>query len=173
MRPWPWLWILLCSPVLASAQMPCVAINWDGYPSGIPYLGFFRVYVSQTSGQYRFCGSDPACVPVAIQVAIPDLVTEMPCAQIVVWAPGTYYLVMTAVSLDMSVESPPSNEVSFVIDGAPLTSIPPTTLPPPIGEMPPLPLPPPWPTVSPTQAPPPASRGGGISSTCMWQGTCR
>jgi hypothetical protein len=162
---------LLLSPAMAFAQAPCLSLEWD-YPEGQAHLGFFRIYLSQTKGQYQFCSDDPACLPAAMQVAIPEMATEMSCQQVVVWAPGTYSLVVTAVSLDMSVESPPSNEISFTMAGPPTPSpLPPVVAGPPT--MPDLPLPPPWPTVEP-YTPPPSSGASGdaISNTCMWSGTC-
>jgi hypothetical protein len=184
-----WCGVLL--PALVAAEMPCSQVDWD-YPTGYPQLGFFRAYVSKTSGSYQFCGDNQDCVPAAMEPSIGELVTALQCSAFVVWSPGTYYLVMTAVSQDLSDESWPSNEISFTIEGpASLppaddtpTSTPtttptttptatPTAKPTAVAGVPKdLPLPPPWRLPAPYQPPPGSGAGDAISKTCMWTGTC-
>lgn len=148
--------------------IPCATIDWE-YQTGYASIGFFRVYVSTVSGTYRFCGPDPTCLPSAVWPAFPELITEMSCANVLLWAPGTYYMVLTAVSLDMQEESAPSNEVSFEIPGAltPAPPVPPSPSPLPPPTYPPFPTWPPPVVLAPL---PSGSSGGNLSESCVWKG---
>jgi hypothetical protein len=162
---------LLGSVSLTTAQPVCGTLRWD-YP-GHPDLGLFRIYVSSQSGLYR---KGKAFVPggyVAVIPGIPEVLTSVACAKLVLFTAGTKYAVATAVAMDNTRESEFSNEISFVAANQ-------TPLPPP--SPPPTPIPP-WPTLPPWQPPPvkpaapkpptpPSTGGGGITTTCQWTGTC-
>jgi hypothetical protein len=111
------VWILLPTVGLTQDRLDtCAQLRWDYEPD--PLLGFFRIYVSRTSGVYPIHPTTPALSrPTVVVPAIPTMVTEVICTRVqaVVRAPGTYYLVMTAASRNMAIESEPSNELTFTV----------------------------------------------------------
>lgn len=164
--------VLFLLSTLASAEPDldtCLRFDWDYDP--IRGLGMFRLYVRQEGSEYDFEH------PVMIAPALPGLVTEIPCERISVAVPGRYYAVVTAWRLDGEFESAPSNEVEFIYNGR--TPFPPAPPPPPSDDLPPLPVPPPPPPLLPPPRPlppvepRPPGRGGGITDSCIWRGTCR
>jgi hypothetical protein len=156
-------------PVLPD---PNCSFAWDYKAED--QLGLFRIYVSDTSGQY---GGDPKIELPAVQDQV--MVLQVDCNTMLLPKPGTYFAVATAVDLTGQ-ESKPSNEISFKYktdksDRDPPPPLPPDPTPPPPAP-PPTPskiLPLPW-TFTPRPPPPPApaSQGGWMSQSCIWTATC-
>ena len=169
--------ILVTSAWAQVPPQPCVdALAWD-YPPNDPTLGWFHVYVSEQSGLYPIVPKNPVkSRPTVSVLAVPTMVLTVTCAQLRLRGVGPWYAVVTSVSLDMSEESKPSNEL--VIGGFPTSPpVKPTPLPPaqPPGK-PPVNLPPPLAhAVRPTSPVPSTAlsglgRGGGLTDTDVWQG---
>jgi hypothetical protein len=167
--------LLLMVAWIGSAQAQpametCEQLEWDYEPN--PMLGVFRLYVSQTSGVYPIVPGDPrASQPLKIIPAMAELVTHVLCEGL--WLPrdGVWYAVVTAVSRDLSEESPPSNEISFTYGN---TSIVPPPITPPVAPRPPPvvlpPRPPPLGMAPPPKPPPPEGQRTWITQSCVWRG---
>jgi hypothetical protein len=150
--------------------LSCSPLAWD-YP-GHPLLGEFRIYVSQTSGDYQKGRPHVPGGYVATVPGIPEMLTSVPCEQLHLIYPGTYYAVATAMpkNLKPEWESEFSNEISFVYANASTPTQPSPPVPIPVPEIP-LPSPPPPLGPSPFPTPPqPPDTGGYISDTCAWKG---
>lgn len=168
-----WIILMLLSPTMVCAQVsiPCLKVDWDFTAS--PRLGSFFVYTSRTSGQYPMAKEHPLdSRPVAILDAQPQMVTELSCGALRITQPGTWYAVVTAVSVDMREESPPSNEITITVKGVPLAPVhppsPPASTPPPLVTLPP-------PLVAPGKPvgrlpPLPADGRGSLTETDVWRG---
>src|SRR5262245_47216844 len=156
-------------------------VDWDYAPQ--PTLALFRIYLSQQSGQYRLDRANPcASKPDLVIPAIPSLVSEVLSSRLHPSTPGTWYLVVTAVSkevCDLRVpaedrESPPSEELAFTV-GTTTDPTPPPVPPwtPPWGTdpwMPPQPIAP-LPPMPPLPTPAPKGDGGPLlSESCLWSG---
>jgi hypothetical protein len=172
--------MMLCLVVSGHAaeqikgKQPCRFL-WD-YPSDVPMLGFFRVYVRLEGTDYDMERL------VKIIPAVPEMVTGFDCTAVILSQPRHYYAIVTAVSV-LNEESAPSNEIDFLwgeVPAKPPTaspSKPPPTKPPappspPVSHLPPPPAPlrPPSPTPIPPKAP--ASTGPYASESCQFLGTC-
>lgn len=138
------LWARLASAQLAIES--CTYFAWD-CPQ-CPEVGAFRLYASQTSGQYDFVRLengllDPSKSRPTLTIPNRDtLVTQTPCNDLALMLPteGQWFAVLTYVTQDWSQESPPSNEVSFRFRNQ--LTLPPIDVPPVPPRRPPAPLPP-------------------------------
>lgn len=150
-----------------AATPTCLRLDWNYDPAIL--LGSFFVYVSPTSGVYPIVPGTPLdSRPRVIIDAYPSLVLTVSCAALKLHSPGPWYLVVTAVSVDMTQESAPSHELMIDgPDGPPPYVPPPPTPPPPVTLPPPLP----WPTRPVSPVPPgPSAGGGGLTDTDVWRG---
>ena len=178
---WLLLFLLVSTPAFAQVEVPCLQVAWDFATH--PQLGSFFVYTSQTKGVYPMVQGNPLkSRPAAIVPAIPNILTELSCEKLRMTQPGTWYAIVTAVSKDMTEQSPPSNEITVTVKNqTPVPPHHPPVVPPPPGGAPPPPpqpsvaLPPPLPRPArPLVALPPlpSSNSGNLTETCVWLGTC-
>jgi hypothetical protein len=187
-----YLFIAAClgcnSVALAQPAFDCASvekIDW-GYPDGYPTLAAFRLYLSRTSGGYHFGQPFGDGGYVWVTPGMPSMITEVLCEQIIPQLlAGTWYMVATAVSMNLKDESDPSNEISFIVGGKsppipktggislePRPPLQPSTFTPPVSSVPQAP-PPLRATVSRPSTSPSDSGGGSFTDHCMWTGSCR
>jgi hypothetical protein len=93
-------------PVPTVGQL-CDCLRWDYAPD--PLLTFFQISVSSQPSTYTE-DNIRAIIP-----AIPDMLTEYPCAALWLSGPGPYYAVVQAVGSDPSMTSDYSDDVCLVV----------------------------------------------------------
>lgn len=164
-----WLAMLLVLPSGVWAQAitpPCLSVTWEY--DATARLGSFFVYVSAQSGIYPIAPTGPMDSRPRLIVDANPMTLQVSCAALKITGPGPWYLVMTAVSVDMLEESDPSEEKT--LDGVtplPLPPLPPSRPPPIVTLPPPLPWAP-RPNVPPL--PPVAGDGTRLTETDVWRG---